>query len=547
MKPAAAVSVVCCFLMASLAANAQRQSNLLGGPRGMVRSAAGEPLEGIMVQLESQVKSIKTTVYSGEDGRYEFPKLESGSYALRVAKPLEFRPYEKDGVRIDGATPLPEIVLERVTDSEFLPPTPDIAVQLTGAEWLMNITGTADEKKTLANTCGGGCHSYRQIFRNRYDEHSWRLIVDRMLGTAAALLINPQPNNRHRFVHNEEEVDQIVKWLAKVRGPDAQDAPFKVFPRPRGLATRVIVTEYALPHLWCYSHDVAGDSKGNIWYTCHRSSYVGRLEPRTGVINEFKLPSTPGAYPGTHWVSIDKNDVAWFSENWAHKITKFDPKTEKFTSVHVADEGVPLNSAGVGNMALAPDGTIWDARGGFINQINPQTGEYLKRYPLKKVKSTYGSDMSWDGNSWAGGASPADFAVFLDIKTGEVREMPCPTPNCNPARGGFDPQGNAWFGGRGGPLLKVDGKTHRFTEYYPPTPYVAFYEAKPDKNGEVWAGELHGGRIARFNPRLERWVEYVLPEAEVHDRRIWIDNSTTPVTVWYVDHNERIVRIQPFE
>jgi len=29
--------------------------------------------------------------------------------------------------------------------------------------------------------------------------------------------------------------------------------------------------------------------------------------------------------------------------------------------------------------------------------------------------------------------------------------------------------------------------------------YVTFYEAMPDKNGEVWAGALHGGRFLRFN------------------------------------------------
>ena len=180
---AAGVWLLGIFLLSSWTATAQAQSNLRGGPQGLVRSTAGVPLEGIMVQLEAQRKSVKTTVYSNTDGRYEFPRLETGAYTLRIAKPLEFRPYEKDAVQIDGATRLADMVLDRVTDSEFLPPTPEIAVQLTGAEWLMNITGTADQKKTLSNTCGGGCHSYRQIFRNRYDENSWRLIVDRMLGT----------------------------------------------------------------------------------------------------------------------------------------------------------------------------------------------------------------------------------------------------------------------------------------------------------------------------------------------------------------------------
>jgi streptogramin lyase len=59
-----------------------------------------------------------------------------------------------------------------------------------------------------------------------------------------------------------------------------------------------------------------------------------------------------------------------------------------------------------------------------------------------------------------------------------------------------------------------------------------FYEAMPDKNGEVWAGELEGGGFLRLNPRTERWIEYVLPEPYAHDRRTWIDNSTNPVTVW---------------
>ena len=63
----------------------------------------------------------------------------------------------------------------------------------------------------------------------------------------------------------------------------------------------------------------------------------------------------------------------------------------------------------------------------------------------------------------------------------------------------------------------------------------------------MWAGELHGGRMVRFNPKTDRWIEYVLPEPYSHDRRTWIDNSTTPVTVWYVDHQGYIVRVQPLE
>ena len=96
-------------------------------------------------------------------------------------------------------------------------------------------------------------------------------------------------------------------------------------------------------------------------------------------------------------------------------------------------------------------------------------------------------------------------------------------------------------------LLKLDPKTRRVTEYWPPIPYVTFYEALPDKNGEVWAAAFGSGRFLRFNPRTDHWPEYLMPGPDSHDRRTWIDNSTDPVTVWYVDHNGFMVRLQPLE
>ena len=102
-------------------------------------------------------------------------------------------------------------------------------------------------------------------------------------------------------------------------------------------------------------------------------------------------------------------------------------------------------------------------------------------------------------------------------------------------------------GGRGGQLVKFDIKTKRVFEYKSPTPYASFYSALPDKNGEVWAGEMHGGRYSRFNPKTGVWTQYVLPEPYGIDRKSWIDNSTDPVSVWYVDQEGYIARIQPLE
>ena len=526
-------------------AETQSRNNLRGGPRGLVRAAAGYLPEGIMVQLVSQKSSIRTTVYSNDEGRYEFPQLPTGLYTLRIARPLEFRPYQRDSVRIDGATQLQDIVLELVSDSELLPPTPEIAAQLTGAEWLMNLPGTGQEKRVFSNSCGFTCHAYQQIFRNRYDERSWRLIVQRMTRYSGSPLINVR--TRRRITEGDEEEDIMVKWLARARGPESKDVPFHVLPGPRGAATRVIVTEYELPRLLLATHDVSGDSKGNIWYTPHRSPYIGKLDPGTGIVTEYRVPKTPGALPGTHSVWVDQNDIVWLSENWAHNLTKFDPRTEQFTVIHLDEVTSPLNSPGFGNFGLAPDGYVWSARGGAVNKIDPTTGKYLEQYPFERMRGTYDNLISRDGNFWAGGQWPGNLIGLLDIRTGTLKEIETRSLLSSPAKGAFDWEGNAWFGGRGGALIKLDVKTLRTKEYFPPTPYVTFYEVMPDKNGEIWAGAQHGGRFVRFNPRTERWIEYVLPEPYAHNRRTWIDHSTDPVTVWYVDHNGYMVRIQPLE
>ena len=125
--------VLASFLLFFQAAYAQAPAHLRGGPHGVVKSASGEPLEGIMVQLIAQKNAIRTTVYSNADGRYEFPKLESGTYTLRIARPREFHPFAKEKLEINGSPELPEITLTRVTNGALLPPLPQIAAQMTGS------------------------------------------------------------------------------------------------------------------------------------------------------------------------------------------------------------------------------------------------------------------------------------------------------------------------------------------------------------------------------------------------------------------------------
>jgi streptogramin lyase/mono/diheme cytochrome c family protein len=542
----------CCFEGVDLPVNQQYRAaaqkwpvpmKLSGGPKGSVKSTKGDPLEGVMVQLVAP-NGVRTTVYSNADGNYEFPTLQNGAYTLRVATPLEFKAYTRKSVQLTGAT-LEDIVLEKISDANgAIPPTPENVSQLTGAELLWNLPGTAKEKEIFHGVCGEGCHSYQQILKNRYDERSWRVLVQRMLHHGGGPILNAVPVDA-QTVEDEDEV--VIKWLARVRGPEAKDGPMLTFPRPTGASTRVIVTEYEMPRVFLGIHDVFGDAQGNIWYTSHMTRYFGKLDPRTGIVTEYTIPLTPGSMPGTHHNVIDKKGMIWMSENWAHKFVRFNPQTQEFSDV-------PYQGNVQGNFALSPDSSaIWIVGPSVAQRVDTETGKIVVKYPFAG-RGSYESLVSSDGNFWAGGAQVGPYGntlELLDIRTGQMQNF---TTGAHPSaakRGGFDALGNAWFAGMNGTFVEIDARAGRVREFRPPTPYspyTDFYAGTADKNGEFWAGEIHGRGLLRFNPHSERWAEYQLPEPYAHTREVWIDNSTTPVTVWYPDFSlGRIVRIQPME
>ena len=541
---------------------------LKGGARGNVREASGRLLEGIKVQLIAP-NAVRTTVFTDADGRYEFPAMQAGDYTLRIATPAPYKAYARDDVPITGAPTLDEIVLEPIPNAAgpdelpgALPPTPEVISQLSDAEMLWNFSGTMQAKTTFAKGCANACHSYQLIFRNRYDERSWDLIVDRMTKYRAASLLPPRNESSNVSRASKAEHEAMVKWLATVRGPDSQDAPLRMFSsRPSGAATRVVITEFEPNRRLLNMHDVCGDANGNIWYTSHHSPYVGFLDPRTGIVKEYKLPDVAGQTVATHACRVDtKNGLVWFSEGpW--------PGTRTLSRLTIATGEIRqfTNNAVGGNFGLAPDGSLWTGRGDRngtqeIVRVDPQTGDVVNAYTRPTTPRSYQHAVSADGRFVAGGSPPGvdgSTGWMLDVAKGEVYETNTGDQTLHgAARGGFDPFGNAWFGGHGGPLVELvneidKGKGIRTRLFWPPTPlfpYTDFYTATPDKNGEVWGGLLHGRGFVRFNPKTENWVVYENPEPSALNRYQWIDNTTTPPTIWYADFSTQMfVRIQPLE
>jgi streptogramin lyase len=280
------------------------------------------------------------------------------------------------------------------------------------------------------------------------------------------------------------------------------------------------------------------------------------LDPHTGIVKEYKIPDVRGAFPGTYKVAVDRNDIVWFSQNWAHRLTRLDPVTGEFEQMPM-EPGAPLNVGAWGDFALAPDGSIWSGHGSnTIVKIDPESGKILKSYRLIENPVPADDLISADGRFWAGGARTMgdNTGMILDIGSGRMYETNSGEFPSSGARGGFDRHDDAWFGGHMGSIVEIvnqidEGKGIHIRGFTPPTPYfpyTQFYSAVPDKDGDVWSEWLNGPGIVRFTPASDTWQVYDVAEPSAFSRSTWVDESTTPVTLWYPDYSLGIlVRIQP--
>ena len=74
---------------------------------------------------------------------------------------------------------------------------------------------------------------------------------------------------------------------------------------------------------------MGADWEGNLWIGFHEASQLVKVDQKTGKMTHYS-PPTPnnGAY---HVVTDAKHKVIWLTEQTADKIARFDPKTETWT------------------------------------------------------------------------------------------------------------------------------------------------------------------------------------------------------------------------
>jgi virginiamycin B lyase len=525
---------------------------------GVVSSAEEGHMEGVLVSAKKTTAgaAVTITVVTDKDGRYRFPasRLEPAQYGLRVRAAGYDLVAPPGGVtvRLTGKPTTLDLKLQK---------TKDLAAQLTNADWFASFPGT-DAQKSSIRGCTH-CHTMERIVRTNYDTDRMVAVIERMatypqlsfplkIQKLPAPRVGTGPQSAEQRAAAWRRQAEYLTTLNLSAGPQWR-YPLKTSPRPTGKATQVIYTEFDLPYKTRQPHDVIVDSGGIAWYASFGEQILGRLDPRTAAVTEFAVPLLkPEAPTGILGVRFDRDENVWLGMQFQGGIAKFERKSETFQLWSLPPElngpHVQINQVGPDRSYV--DGKVWlqDAGTYTVLRLDLASAKFEVFEPYKIPRPNVYDVIPDAKNNGHFLVLGSEDVGRIDAKTGEIKIFKTPTARSGPRRGMMDEEGRLWFGENNGDRIGMfDTRTETFQEWPVPTPGSWPYDVTADKNGHAWTGGEYDDRILRLDPKSGQFTEYLLPRS-TNVRRVFFDNSTTPVTFWVGNnHNASIVRLEPLE
>jgi len=524
---------------------------------GTVTSTQEGKMEGVLVTAKPDGGTIAVTVVSNEQGSYAFPasRLAPGHYNLKI-RAIGYDLIGPKAVDVTASGPASADIT--------LGPTKDLSAQLSNAEWMESMPGT-DAQKHMLWDCGV-CHTLQRVVRSTHDADEFVPLINRMsMYSQGATPQHPQIKKGNRGslsddnapIGDKSTVKAAAEWMATINlnGRDTWSYALKTFPRPKGKATHVIITEYDLARKDAQPHDVIVDDKGIAWYSDFGSQFIGKLDPTTGKVKDYPVPVLKADQPkGLLEEEFDKDGNIWLAMMHQGAIGRFDPKTETMQAFALPAEVQTddTDETMVEPRGMGVDGKVWtnDQDDHSFLRLDPKTGVWDKLGTFKipgenRKLASYGIPADGTNSIFVLEYGAADVGR-IDAKTNQVKVFYTPTPLSKPRRGDFDSMGRLWFAEFGANRIgMLDPTVGTIKEWELPTPWNGPYQATVDRTGHVWSGAMLSDRIHRLDPKSGEIVEYLLPR-ETNVRRVFVQNATKTPTFWVGnDHGASIIKLEP--
>src|SRR5258705_2987907 len=244
---------------------------------GTVSSTEEGNMEGVLVTAKKDGSTVAITVVTDDKGSYAFPadKLSPGKYKITM-RAVGYTLPATEATVAAGQTAKADLKLGK---------TRNIVRPLSNAEFLISAPGNDRQKEFLIQCVG--CHTLQRVFTSQHTPEEYEAVFKRM-GTYSpgSTPARPQPllpgPRGERPAVSAEQSKPAANWLygVSLANPDRQEYDFKTLPRPKGAATKVIITEYELPRKESQPHDVIVDTDGQVWYSDFAKQFVGVMNQK---------------------------------------------------------------------------------------------------------------------------------------------------------------------------------------------------------------------------------------------------------------------------
>ncbi len=343
----------------------------------------------------------------------------------------------------------------------------------------------------LAETLCSSCHSTATITRSAgYSSAAeWQRVFSSMVNLP------------------EAQAETLSRYLA-------EHFPEDVSRRPNLIAgdVEIEIIEWMVPTLGQRSRDPAEAPDGSIWWTGMWASLAGRLDPETGIMEEFRLP--PAARP--HTIVPDGQGNIWYTGNSNATIGRLDPATGLITEYKT--KARDPHSA-----AFHPNGNLYfTAQGaGMLGRLDPATGELLE---VETRPRPYGIQVAPDGTVWVA-YNGTNRIGALDPDTMEVKYFEVPDERSRIRRLALDSNGMVWFvNSTLGKLGRLDPASGEIRQWDSPSGPTSHPYAIAVIDDIVWYNEsgMRPDALVRFNPRTETFQSWAIPSGVGIVRNMWV-------------------------
>lgn len=347
------------------------------------------------------------------------------------------------------------------------------------------------EGKALVEYSCTSCHSVAHITRAAgYDT------ADEWYGLISTMVKLP-----------DAQAETISIYLAKNFPEDKSRRPTLV----EG-DVNIEITEWMVPTLGQRSRDPIEAPDGSIWWTGMWASLTGRLDPDTGVMEEYKLP--PTSRP--HSIVPDEDGNIWYTGNSNGTIGMLDPDTGLITEYKT--EARDPHSA-----VFHPNGNLYFTSQGaaMLGRLNPETGDMKE---IDTEPRPYGIRVATDGTVWVA-YNGINKIGAMDPDTMEVKYYEIPDERTRVRRLDLDSKGIVWFvNSTMGKVGRLDPATGEIKQWDSPSGEKSHPYALSVVDDVVWYNEsaMRPDALVRFEPETETFQSWAIPSGVGIIRNMWV-------------------------